>query len=313
MPVLESLIDSAAGGLLGIGFGEINDARQVRQQKRMNRASREHTEWLMDKQVEMWNRTGYGAQKEQMEKAGLNPALMYGMGGGGGSTTNVETADAGKAPSGGMEMMGMQQMNLMRELQAAQIENIKADTAQKEVITEKTSGVDTQEGQARIDALLQGVDNARQQNEIQKLEITLKNMENFEKQASQADRLDYIEYQAGQAMKQLEIVRNEAYISSKTIREKVQIIQQEAVGAVLKNALTGEMIKSQQTGRAVDQQRIKESANSIMMKWDSLERTDREILLKQVMTQFNTDLSNDMFKETLDVLGQILEGSARKR
>ena len=36
-----------------------------------------------DLQMDMWNKTNYGAQMRHMKDAGLNPGLMYGMGGGG--------------------------------------------------------------------------------------------------------------------------------------------------------------------------------------------------------------------------------------
>ena len=34
----------------------------------------------------MWNYTNYENQKKHLEAAGLNPALLYGMSGGGGAT-----------------------------------------------------------------------------------------------------------------------------------------------------------------------------------------------------------------------------------
>ena len=37
---------------------------------------------------EMWEKTNYDAQVEQMKKAGLSPALMYGQAGAGGGTVS---------------------------------------------------------------------------------------------------------------------------------------------------------------------------------------------------------------------------------
>ena len=53
------------------------------------------------------------AQVEQMKLAGLNPALAYGMGGGG-VTANVATGktSGGQAPSGGGEIVAAQAMGL---------------------------------------------------------------------------------------------------------------------------------------------------------------------------------------------------------
>jgi len=67
----------------GIGnqiFGEMNQRRELRGLDKSLEIQNRHA-------MEMWKNTSYAAQKEQMQKAGLNPALLYGMSGGGGQTT----------------------------------------------------------------------------------------------------------------------------------------------------------------------------------------------------------------------------------
>ena len=84
----------AASGLIGTGMGLLleghNDRRQLRQQEKLQnleiKGSKELTDYNAAKQLEMWKATNYPAQIEQMKLAGLNPALAYGMGGGGGVT-----------------------------------------------------------------------------------------------------------------------------------------------------------------------------------------------------------------------------------
>jgi hypothetical protein len=74
-----------------------------------------------DLQMDMWNKTNYGAQVEHMKNAGLNPALMY-KGAGAGGTTGSQT--------GGSASMGNSQqgkvMDLSNALIGAQIEGLKA-------------------------------------------------------------------------------------------------------------------------------------------------------------------------------------------
>ena len=90
-----------------------------------------------DQQMKMWEATNYKAQVEQLKKAGLNPGLLYGMGGAGGATTN---AAQGQGPSGTQATKGeATQMALMGAQTAAQMallkarkENIEADTANKQ-------------------------------------------------------------------------------------------------------------------------------------------------------------------------------------
>ena len=91
-----------------------------------------------DAAYEMWEKTNYSAQKEQMKKAGLNPALMYGMSGGGGVTTGPSNATAeGQAGNTniGMGIQAVAQLELLK----AQKENIEADTEAKKVGAQKTA------------------------------------------------------------------------------------------------------------------------------------------------------------------------------
>ena len=59
-------------------FGEMNQKRELRGQKkaleRQNAAA-----------MDIWEKTNYKAQMGQLEKAGLNAGLIYGMGGAGGT------------------------------------------------------------------------------------------------------------------------------------------------------------------------------------------------------------------------------------
>jgi hypothetical protein len=102
--------------LMGIQFGN---------QQQLNRQGHEI-------QMDMWNKTNYGAQIEHMKKAGLNPALMYGMSGGGGTTAGSQ--GGGSASSGNavqMHPMDMANLSLIK----AQRDNIEADTKNKEADT----------------------------------------------------------------------------------------------------------------------------------------------------------------------------------
>ena len=79
--------------------------------------------------MRMWQNTNFKAQMHELEKAGLNPGLIYGMGGGaGGSTSGSGTG--GAIPSSvnvGMALQNGMELALLK----AQKENIEADTANK--------------------------------------------------------------------------------------------------------------------------------------------------------------------------------------
>lgn len=134
MPDPITMVGSAVGGQI---LSAINDTRQKNQHDWMLQKQYEYnklnTDYNFQKQLEMWEKTGYGAQVEQMKKAGVNAGLLYGMGGGGGQSNNVATGSAGmgQAPVGGNEALGMMQQGLQLQLLNAQKANIEADTANK--------------------------------------------------------------------------------------------------------------------------------------------------------------------------------------
>ena len=93
----------------------------------------------------MWKDTSYGAQVEQMNKAGINPGLMYGMSGGGGQTTGNASGSVsgGSAPVGGGEIQAMMGMGLQMQLIKAQKEVLESQAEKNRADAAKTAGVDT--------------------------------------------------------------------------------------------------------------------------------------------------------------------------
>lgn len=163
------------GSWLGIGEKR-QDRRQLKQQGKLNaqqeEANRRMAEFNQGLQMDMWNKTNYEAQVGKMKEAGINPALMYGGVGAGGSTQSAMAApvEGGSAANAAMAMQantgqaqGMAMLPAQIELIKAQTENVKADTAKK-------SGVDTRVGEATAT-------NAEFHNELNK-EIGLTEMAN---------------------------------------------------------------------------------------------------------------------------------------
>ena len=80
--------------------------------------------------MDIWEKTSYKAQMGQLEKAGLNPGLIYGMGGAGGTLGGSSATAQGAAGTGAMDIAGAAQIALLN----AQRENIEADTENKPVL-----------------------------------------------------------------------------------------------------------------------------------------------------------------------------------
>ena len=112
---------------------------------------------------EMWNYTNYENQKKHLEAAGLNPALLYGMSGGGGATA----AGAQGLPTGiasGHEMGIKQQgrgMGLQAAAIASQIDLNNPQAEKNRADAKKTEGVDTQMQNANIEYVIAQTSNEK--------------------------------------------------------------------------------------------------------------------------------------------------------
>ena len=157
--ILNSVVAPLLGAGLGIITGDYNDRRQLEQQKKLMEMQNQYDEIAsqrnLNNQLELWQKTNYPAQVEQMQKAGLSVGLMYKGGGQSGQiaadNTNRQAPTA--ANGGGMEIQQMMQLMLNNKMTEAQIENIKADTKGKEINNknEDVGGINQQVKFANID------------------------------------------------------------------------------------------------------------------------------------------------------------------
>lgn len=280
----------AVGAGMGLLIGGINDKRQLKQQAKLQKlqiaGAKEMGDYNYQKQLEMWLATNYPAQVEQMKKAGINPGLLLGMGGAGGTTTGSSGGgmpSGGQAPSGGGEIQGMTGMAIQLGLMNAQKENIEADTKLKEANAMKTSGVDTQEAETRIKSLMTGIDTEKGKQAIMSVEERLKKIEESFQNKTFQDRQDFISWQTAKALEELEIASWERYIAKPLASSKMEIVRQEAIGAALKNDLTSAQtdatkqgIEASKKGMEVSDAEIKKMAGDLINATRDLDRKDKE-------------------------------------
>ena len=146
--------------VLGIGLGMMqghqNERRNYRNER--NLANQQYGNQRMlnqqghDLQMDMWNKTNYGAQVGHMKDAGLNPALMYGSAGQGGTTGSQ---GGGSASKGSSQMNKGVDPNAM--LLKAQIEGIKAKANSDNASAEASRGYQADESGSRTNVNKQSV------------------------------------------------------------------------------------------------------------------------------------------------------------
>jgi hypothetical protein len=137
-PIVTSGIIQGGASLLGMGIGGLQQGAQNKRQKDLMNLQFKNQKKLneqgADLSYENWLRTNYSAQRAEMEKAGLNVGMMYGMGGAGGTLTGGSGGSAAggqaAAPNNQMAMLlGDLAANI--ELKKAQARNLDADTENK--------------------------------------------------------------------------------------------------------------------------------------------------------------------------------------
>lgn len=95
--------------------------------------------------LQMWKDTNFGAQRNEMEKAGLSVGLMYGNGGGSAASTAGGTATQPSAPKTNPVEVALQQQSLGLQLKQIEAQNRLANAEATKTIAEanKIAGVDT--------------------------------------------------------------------------------------------------------------------------------------------------------------------------
>lgn len=212
-------------------LGEINqgyakEMAAINQQYALQAGKQSH---LYNQQ--MWDYTNYENQVKHLEAAGLNPALLYGQGGGGGATAAGGAVGngqgmAGQAPSGGSPQAIKSQivegagMGVQLGLMDAQVEALKAKAAKDNADAEKTAGADTELTKSLT--------------ALNKVEMDVKNM-SVEEIAAKAKYWGDLSTESWQRARAL---AKEADFKEATFEDSVKKVAYETQGSLIKNLET---------------------------------------------------------------------------
>lgn len=316
-------VASSAMGGLDIGGNRLRK-KQVEQQKKLTdiqvAANKELADYGMGISKEMFDYTGYEAQRKQMEAAGLNPALMYGHAGEGGSTIagGAGSAGAGHASDeASQKMTRIQQQGMALQLSklGSEIAMNKAQAKKLEAEADKTAGVDTELAKANIKNITQGIKNKVVQEVGQQLQNDYDKIRNYISEKTAEYDIGYVGYMAGQAREQWQILMNSREISDATkddIIENYKLMNQ--------NIIADMMLKDKQANLTVAQ--VGKMAQDVMQGWEDLrikeEQGDRKLSNEErandIKARYPTlnQMGGGMLNEiliTLDKLNPLSKGS----
>lgn len=309
-----SIANQATGGLLGMVFGGLNDQRQLRQQQALQdmqlAGNKQMMDYSMKKQLEMWEATNYSAQRKQLEKAGLNPGLLYGMSGGGGVTTGSPggSVQGGNAPVGGGEIMGMA---LQSALVQAQIENVKAQTEKTKAETGNVplTGKNIEASTAN---LLQGIDNAKAQAAYTRAQTEFQDIQNDIQGSEINDLKGIIKYGMRKVYAEMLSQEVTANVDQKTQADKIKLIQAQASVEVLKKYLTSAQTANinQDTKNKIqellnDKQALTNMVGELAIKWNQLSLQERQFELQRMLGLSQDDELNKGLDRIVDMFNNI--------
>lgn len=262
--ILGMVAGQAGSAALGMAMSKWQDKRQLgMNQDLMNQqmvGNKSMMDYSYDKQMAMWKDTNYKAQMAEMKKAGLNPAMMYGMSGGGGGTVGSgggSGVNSSSASGDGGGMMGMMmQSNLARmtaetDLLKAKTANEVAETPNKpltgENIKADTVNKGVQKGNIEADTVNKAMNSII-------LEMTGKEASDVYKYKSEARGIESKTYQNELEARQGVAETIYDMWSSGKLEEKANA---EVESAVLANAKSSEEIKNIKEAFKMIEQNVK--------------------------------------------------------
>lgn len=263
---------------------------------------------------DLWDYTNYENQKQHIKNAGLNPALMYGMGGGGGVSANGAQGQGVTQPTDRSVEMGLKQQGLGLQLAsiASQVDLNKSQAKKNEAEAEKISGVDTKVQEATIDNLIAQTSNEKVkkglilgQIRVADAEEELKrNTADWTQEKTEETRWNIKSLQKGidKLIQEINGMKLDNELKEKTIVNKIK-----ESSLTLQNLMAEILLKGSQ--QKVNEEQAKAIPAEILQGWEELTKKGKELIIrKEQMEAYVQDVINryELGKKGLDIEEQKL-------
>ena len=240
----------------------IGQQQQNQQQALINQqlnANEALSAYNYQQQYDLWQKTNYPAQVQQLQQAGLNPALLYAKGGPGG-TTGTPTTGAGMGIAPGQapgqtaqQILAAQETAADIKLKNAQAENIAAKTPQEADLMTST-----------INSINQGINNQKAQEILTDAQAQTQRLTNSLQGETLDDQIATIRALSGQIQNEMQRAVRNNYMDQATMNDKIKTIQGAMIGQFLQNNLT-------QSQTSANKEQIQQMQNQIMQGWKQLD------------------------------------------
>ena len=284
-------VGTAIGGLpttlLGIGTGMLTNWLTNRNQLNQNNKlieqqkeySQDMTEYNKNTQLDLWNKTNYSAQLEQMKKAGINPALIWSKGAGAGGSTAVNT-------------VAMQQPNVQGNA------GLSIENQQRYGQTQEGLDQNIKQSEATIDNIMKDTDLKMAQKGLTTSQQVLNNIEGYIKDHTKEESINFISRQVALLDENVHIASSQRWVQENNAVTYVERAKAELAGVVITNELN-------KTGIGMHKQQIENLRAVIAQNWASI-----AIDKQNAQTNWVNAITNQLNSKTLALNGLTQERMA---
>lgn len=309
-----SIFGAGLNAAMSSGAANEQWGNQLRLMDIQNRYNEQMAKNNQQRNKDLWDYTNYENQKQHIKNAGLNPALMYGMGGGGGVSASGAQGQGVTQPTDRSVEMGLKQQGLGLQLAsiASQVDLNKSQAEKNKVEADKIAGVDTDMQKATIDNLIAQTSNEKVkkglilgQIRVADAEEELKrNMADWTKDKADETRWNIKSLQKGidKLAEEINGMKLDNKLKERTIDNKVK-----ESSLTLQNLMAEILLKGSQ--RKVNEEQAKAIPAQILQGWEKLVNEGKALInQKEQIEAYVQDVINryELGKKGLDIEEQKL-------
>lgn len=309
-----SIFGAGLNAAMSSGAANEQWGNQLKLMDIQNRYNEQMAKNNQQRNKDLWDYTNYENQKQHIKNAGLNPALIYGMGGGGGVSANGAQGQGVTQPTDRSVEMGLKQQGLGLQLAsiASQVDLNKSQAEKNKVEADKIAGVDTDVQKATIDNLIAQTSNEKVkkglilgQIRVADAEEELKrNMADWTKDKADETRWNIKSLQKGidKLVEEINGMKLDNELKERTIDNKVK-----ESALTLQNLMSEILLKGSQ--RKVNEEQAKAIPAEILQGWEKLVKEGKALInQREQIEAYVQDVINryELGKKGLDIEEQKL-------